>query len=158
VNSDVIFAVKLELLELEVESHAGETVQHSLKQKSRGGHVKGCCSLMCLGLEKGNASHYPWMWSWDGSSGVLRLMLLLVYWECRWSLCGIFEQNVIWSKDENSRNFWHPEMVLQSLCLGLWCLSLSIKPPWVFIVQTVNVCIMGSRTICFVQSLSWRCT
>jgi hypothetical protein len=57
-NSDVIFAVKLELLDLEVESHARECNILSSK-KSRGGLEMGCCSLMCLGLEKGNASHYP---------------------------------------------------------------------------------------------------
>jgi hypothetical protein len=50
-NSDVIFAVKLELFDLEVESHAGEYNILSSK-KCRGGHEKGCCSLMCLGVEK----------------------------------------------------------------------------------------------------------
>jgi len=51
-NSDVIFAIKLELLDLEVESHAREC-NILLSKKNRGGHEKGCYSLICLGLEKG---------------------------------------------------------------------------------------------------------
>jgi len=57
-NLDVIFAVKLELFDLEVESHARECNILSNK-KSRGGHEKGCCSLMCLGLKKGNECRKP---------------------------------------------------------------------------------------------------
>jgi hypothetical protein len=109
-----------------------------------------------------NASHDPWMWSaW--SPGVLKHMCCQCVCECRGSLCGIFEQNVMWSKDENTI-LWRKSYILKwgissCLVLGLWCLSLYIKSLMSFIVQTAKCLHYELKGyVCLVQSLSWRCT